>query len=69
MKSYYEDKEYIIPYNKVVFCQWMNELGEMVLKVNFESVQGGDSFWRLSLTGENARRFLQDYRSWLENKS
>jgi len=69
MKSYYEDKEYIIPYDKVVFCQWMNELGEMVLKVNFESVQGGDSFWRLSLTGENARRFLQDYRSWLENKS
>ena len=60
MKSYYEDKEYIIPYDKVVFCQWMNELGEMVLKVNFESVQGGDSFWRLSLAGENAKRFLQD---------
>lgn len=65
MKSYYEDKELVIPYNKVLFCQWMNELGEMVLKVNFQAVQGGDSFWRLSLTGENAKRFLQDYKSWL----
>jgi len=69
MNSYYEDKEYVIPYNKVLFCQWMDELGEMVLKVNFQSVQGGDSFWRLSFIGENAKRFLQDYRSWLETLS
>ena len=69
MKSYYEDKEYLIPYKKVLFCQWMDELGEMVLKINFQNVQGGDSFWRLSLIGENAKRFLQDYRSWLDTLS
>ena len=65
MKRYYEDKEYIIPYEKVLFCQWMDELGELVLKINFQAVQGGDSFWRLSLNGSHAKSFLAEYRIWL----
>jgi hypothetical protein len=65
MKRYYEDSEYVIPFDQVVFCQWADELGEMVLKVNFASVQGGDSFWRLSLTGRRAEVFLRDYKNWL----
>lgn len=66
MRKYYEDTEFVIPFDKVLFCQWADELGEMVLKVNFNNVQGGDSFWRLSLTGERAETFLRDYKNWLE---
>ncbi|MCF7912388.1 MAG: hypothetical protein K9M99_07660 [Candidatus Cloacimonetes bacterium] len=68
MKSYFENKEFIIPYDKVMFCQWVDELGEMVLKVNFQSIQGGDSYWKLSLTGSKAQAFLAEYRSWLSQK-
>jgi len=39
----------------------------MVLKVNFAKVQGSDSYWRLNLTGTGARKFLGDYKAWLES--
>lgn len=66
MKSYYVDEEYVVPFEKVLFLQWANELGEMALKVNFASVQGSDSFWRLSITGKRADDFMNQYRAWLD---
>ncbi|MCF7920142.1 MAG: hypothetical protein K9N06_09555 [Candidatus Cloacimonetes bacterium] len=69
MKNYYTDKSLVVPYEKVLFCQWHNELGEHILKVNFTAVQGSDSFWKLSLTGEEAESFLKGYIGWLDNRS
>lgn len=68
MDKYYEDEEFVIPYEKVLFLQWANELGEMALKVNFAAVQGSDSFWRLSLTGKRADQFFSGYREWLKSQ-
>lgn len=65
MKNYYDDNSLVVPFNKVQFCQWINELGEQVLKVNFPSVQGSDSLWKLSLTGARAEKFLEEYKNWL----
>lgn len=69
MKNYYQDNSLVVPYNKVLFCQWINELGERVLKVNFASVQGSDSLWKLSLTGDRAEKFLESYINWLDELS
>lgn len=69
MKNYYNDKNLIVPFEKVLYCQWINELGERVLKVNFPSVQGSDSLWKLSLTGQKAEVFLQEYINWLDERS
>jgi len=69
MKNYFTDKSFVIPYSKVLFCQWINELGEHILKVNFGSVQGSDPLWKLSLTGESAKSFLENYKSWLDERS
>ncbi len=66
MRNYYSDEDYVIPFAKVLFCNWMDELGEMVLKVNFQAVQGSDSYWRLNLTGPRAEEFLRDYKNWLD---
>jgi hypothetical protein len=69
MKNFYSDKSLVVPYEKVLFCQWINELGEHILKVNFASVQGYDDYWKLSLTGESAETFLKNYMTWLDERS
>ena len=69
MKNYYIDKSFVIPFEKVLFCHWINELGEHILKVNFGSVQGSDPHWKLSLSDENAKSFLASYKSWLDEQS
>jgi len=68
MKIYYRDEDFVVPFDKVLFCQWADELGEMALKINFPSTQGGDAFWRLSLTGKRAEVFLREYTAWLDNR-
>ncbi len=67
MKPYFENRDLIIPFEKVMFLKY-DIAGTIFIFFSSQYTSGGRVVEKIMLSDDDALKFVDDYKKWLESR-